>query len=87
MFGILQSRIHLIDGQVWYRISGIFSECEVNTVQQYDDNIWHYLTALYSGGECSITVDDEMVIQSTELTFSTDVSDVYIGGVPNVPER
>ena len=72
-----------MDGQVWYQISGVIGRCEVNTTQRYDDNTWHYLTALYSGRECSITIDDEVVTQSTpELTIPAQVDNNYIGGAP-----
>ena len=84
MLGFPQSVvIFLMDGQVWYRISGVFSECEVNTAQRYDDDTWHYLTALFSGGECSITVDDEVVTQSTsDLIIAAQLDNNYIGGAP-----
>ena len=68
---------------MWYRISGVFSGCEVNTTQRYDNDAWHYLTALYSRGVCSITVDDEVVTQSTsDLIIPTQDGDDYIGGAP-----
>ena len=69
-----------MEGQVGYQLSG---RCQVNTMQRYDDNTWHYLTALYSGGECSITVDDEMVNDTTtEMALPTQHSNDYIGAAP-----
>ena len=71
-----------MDGQVWYRIPGLISECEVNTTQRYDDGTWHYLTALFSGGNCSITVDDEVVTRSTSESIIPQIDNNYIGGAP-----
>ena len=73
-----------MNGQVRFRISGLFSVCEVNTTQRYDDDTWHYLTALYSSRECSITVDNEVVTESTaeDLIIPTQDGNDYIGGAP-----
>lgn len=84
LFGFPQSVvIYLMDGQVWYQISGVgLRGCVVNTTQRYDDNTWHYLTALYSGGECSITVDDEVTRSTSEPIVFRQVDNNYIGGAP-----
>ena len=72
-----------MEGQVWYQISGVVSRCQLNTTQQYNDGIWHQLTALYTGGECSLTVDDEVVTDSnSELIIPTQDGNDYIGGAP-----
>lgn len=73
-----------MEGQVWYQLS---NGCQVNTTQRYDDNAWHYLTALYSGGECSIIVDGEVANGSTpELVLPTQDSN-YIGAAPLFNDR
>lgn len=72
-----------MNGQVWYQIRGLINSCEINTVQRYDDGSWHNLTALYSGGECSITVDDEVATDSTsDLIITTEDGNNYVGGAP-----
>lgn len=75
-----------MDGQVWYQLSG---RCQVNSRQRrYDDNTWHYLNASYSGQECTITVDDEMVsISATEMALPTQRSNDYIGAAPMLTGR
>ena len=78
-----------MEGQVWYQIRGLHNMCEIYTTRRYDDGTWHNLTTLYSGGECSVTVDEEMVTYSTsELIIPTqEVGNNYIGGVPILDGR
>jgi len=72
-----------MEGQVVHRVSGIIHRCEVSTTQQYDDGMWHQLTALYSRGECSIIVDNEIVtVSNSELRIPSQDGNDYIGGAP-----
>ena len=71
-----------------HRVSGIIHRCQVNTTQRYDDGMWHLLTALYSRGECSITVDNEIVtVSNSELVIPRQDGDDYIGGAPLFNDR